>query len=379
MMKNSFDEAAHPTEPHILVVEDNPAMNAAICDILSFNQFQVFSASNGQTGLEMLQKHRPDLVLCDIMMPVMDGYTLLKNTRADPHLRTVPFIFLTARTSAEDRRAAKSIGIEDYLTKPFDPDDLLLSVANALRRSRSVAEESQRQMDAMRSQIIAILQHEFRTPLTLVLGYAELILEAADANLDMEEMKSSVRAILEGGQRLQNLIESFLMLADLQNRTGFEGDLSLIRVGDLVDTVVSRSQSRVLEAGLRLEVYPDNSDTKIYGSWPHLENAIKRILDNALQYTRPESHTIWISTPVGNGYTGINITDEGVGMDPDLLAQLARPFEQIDRDNREQSGAGLSLALIRNIARLHGGELTIESVVGQGSSFTLWIPEAPNQ
>ena len=109
----------------VLVVEDNPAMNNAICDILELNNYKVHSAGNGKEALDILHKERPDVVLCDIMMPQMDGYTLLRHTRADDQLRTLPFIFLTARSSPEDKRQAKSIGIEDYLVKPVDPEDRL--------------------------------------------------------------------------------------------------------------------------------------------------------------------------------------------------------------------------------------------------------------
>jgi signal transduction histidine kinase len=365
--------------PLIMVVEDNPAMNTAICDVLEFNGFKIISAFNGKAALELMAEQRPDLVLCDIMMPQMDGYTLLQHTRADARLRTLPFIFLTARTSNDDRRRAKSIGIEDYLTKPFDPDDLLISVKNALRRAESVAEETQHQLDEMRNQIVAVLQHEFRTPLTLVLGYAEFLQETSSVeDLVLEDLRSSAAAILEGGHRLQKLIEGFLLLADMQGRTNFEGEVELLDCYQLLYAAMSEVHQLANEARLSIQIVGED-DIKILGSERHLRDAIKRMLDNAIRYRRPDSAHVWLSLIREEGYMGISVQDEGIGIAPDLLVQLSMPFAQVDRRNRDQPGAGLSLALIQQVARLHGGDLTIDSEQGKGSAFTLWLPTAPPQ
>lgn len=129
------------TDASILVVEDNPDLNTAICEILESYGFRVSSAANGVEALDRLKRVVPDAILCDIMMPGMDGYTLLKHARADTQLRTLPFIFLTARTSLDDQRRAREIGIEDYLTKPVDSRNLVVAINNALRRRQIMQEE----------------------------------------------------------------------------------------------------------------------------------------------------------------------------------------------------------------------------------------------
>ena len=202
----------------ILVVEDNPDLNIAICEILETYGFTTFSAADGFEALESLEKQTPDVILCDIMMPGMDGYTLLQHTRADQALRTLPFIFLTARTSTEDQKRAKGIGIEDYLTKPIDESLLAAAIGNALRRRDLMEAENQRQMDGLRNEIVGLLQHEFRTPLTFILGYAEYMLDLTDESVNIDDLKQSASAILKGGRRLQRMIETFLLLADLQHR-----------------------------------------------------------------------------------------------------------------------------------------------------------------
>jgi signal transduction histidine kinase len=358
----------------VLVVEDNPAMNSAICDILELNNYRVHSANNGQEALDYLQTERPDVILCDIMMPHMDGYTLLRHTRADERLRTLPFIFLTARSSEDDRRQAKSIGIEDYLVKPVDPEDLTIAVENALRRSRNLAIETQTQMDSLRNQIVRTLQHEFRTPLTFILGYAEYLAEIADDQIDLETLKLSTHAILEGGHRLQNLVEKFLLLADIQYRQSLPGREEHLSAQQMLRNAASNMAKAAAEASLEIVIEPAPDHDTIVGDIGYLYKALIHMLENSIQYRRPQSKHVWLSVATTEDYIGLQVVDESKGISPQTLHHLQRPFEQVERDDRTVPGAGLSLALIQHIARLHGGHLEIESQEGEGSKFTLWLP-----
>lgn len=360
----------------ILVVEDNPAMNAALCDILEIKGYQVISASNGVEALNLLRQERPDVILCDIMMPVMDGYGLLRQARADELLRTVPFIFLSARASSEDRRRARSLGVDDYLIKPVDPDDLVIAVENVLRRIRHMDAEFKRQMDELRTQIVSTLQHEFRTPLTFILGYAEYLAEVMEDEEELAMLRSSVEAILEGGHRLQSMIEKFLLLADIQQRQDLPDRVQLIRLNELVQTIVTSYTERAKEAGLTLLPTLSREDAVVLGDIQYLQGALKHLLDNALLYRRPDSARVWVAveTDETQDYVGLRVQDEGPGIPEEHLDRLRQPFEQVDRTSRTTPGAGLSLAVVHHIARLHGGYLQIESNVGEGSAFTLWLP-----
>lgn len=364
------------SEATILVVEDNIDLNAAICEILESYSFQALSAKDGFEALTNLKERRPDLILCDIMMPGMDGYTLLKQTRTDTALRTVPFIFLTARTSIADQRLAKEIGIEDYLTKPVDSGDLITAINNALRRSQMMQDEMQQQINALRDRIVGILQHEFRTPLTFVLGYAEYLLDVTKGEFNIDELKSSANAILDGGRRLQQLIETFLLLAELQNRQLKPEDLSRVNGLQLCRDLAQEFTQRLHENELQIIVEEQNKSAAAYADAEMIREAIRRLIDNSIRYRRPESKRIWLSVEQLPTYIGIRVRDEGRGMPSQMLEHFATPFEQVDRDNRTQPGAGLSLALIRHIARLHGGKLEVTSEWGEGSTFTLWAPVA---
>jgi len=360
----------------ILVVEDNIDLNMAICEILESYNFVAHSAKDGFEALDWLKTNRPDMILCDIMMPGMDGYTLLKHTRADTELRTLPFIFLTARTSVADQRLAKEIGIEDYLTKPVDSNDLIAAINNALRRRQLMQDEMQAQMNALRDRIVAILQHEFRTPLTFVLGYSEYLLDVTKGQFNLDELRTSASAILDGGRRLQHLIETFLLLAELQNRTLKPEDVIRLNPNELVRETLQEYEKRLADAGLVGKLHLSSAPLTLYADSEMLREALRRLLDNTTRYRRPESKTVWLSVEQVSTYVGLRVRDEGRGIPPELVERFATPFEQVDRDNRTEPGAGLSLALIHRVTLLHGGDLEIDSELGQGSTFTMWLPMA---
>ncbi len=361
----------------VLVVEDNTAMNQAISEILRLEGYRVISAHDGVEALAVLKEERPDVVISDIMMPTMDGYELLRRTRQDPRLRTLPFIFLTARSSPEDHRMAKQIGIEDYLVKPVDAQDLLLAVSNALRRARDIQAEMKEQVDDLRNRILATLQHEFRTPLTFILGYAEYLANSAEQpeeGMDVDVLREAVQAILEGGHRLQDLIEKFLLLADLQHRRDLADISMVLDPWGTVQEVVARMAPQAQEAGLTIELQPPETRLQVLGVPDLIGKAVQHLVENALRYRRAESRRVEVCQIQHENFVGLAVQDEGLGIPPTLLEQLSRPFEQAHRENQTLSGAGLGLAIVRHIARLHGGALTIESQEGRGSTFTLWLP-----
>ena len=121
--------------PTILVIEDEPQMRKNILTILDLEGFEALGAENGRIGLEMVQKHKPDLILCDVMMPELDGYGVLKALRADPATAETPFVFLTAKGERGDFRAGMNLGADDYLTKPVVLDDLLKAIQVRLKTS----------------------------------------------------------------------------------------------------------------------------------------------------------------------------------------------------------------------------------------------------
>ncbi|URC12081.1 response regulator transcription factor [Flavobacterium sp. B183] len=118
----------------ILIIEDNDNIRENVVEILELSGYEVFEANNGKTGVEIALKMKPDIVLCDIMMPELDGYGVLHILQKNPETQTIPIIFLTAKAERVDIRKGMELGVDDYLTKPFDDLELLRAIEARLKK-----------------------------------------------------------------------------------------------------------------------------------------------------------------------------------------------------------------------------------------------------
>uniref|UniRef100_A0ACD5GQS3 Response regulator transcription factor n=1 Tax=Desertifilum tharense IPPAS B-1220 TaxID=1781255 RepID=A0ACD5GQS3_9CYAN len=178
----------------ILVIEDEDAIRENLIDLLEISNFEALSADNGKTGLELATQFCPDLILCDVMMPEMDGYEVLAHLRSQPRTATIPFIFLSAKAARPDLRQGMNLGADDYLTKPYTPDEILGAIASRLEKHQQVQNNLQTKLNELRSNIAYSLPHEFRTPLNSILGFSELLVrhpEKLDPT-DIQEMADGI-------------------------------------------------------------------------------------------------------------------------------------------------------------------------------------------
>lgn len=203
----------------LLVVEDEHNLLLGIRDILELDDYSVVTAMNGQQALEVLRNQNsqlPDLILSDIMMPYMDGIQFLKEVRKREEWVKIPFIFLTAKGAKIDIQQGKLLGVDDYLVKPFDADDLLVAVESRLKRHEVLNQMSEVKIDDMKRNILTILNHEFRTPLTLVVAYADMLKDNQVDKMSDEELLIFLREINMGADRLRHLVENFILLVELE-------------------------------------------------------------------------------------------------------------------------------------------------------------------
>lgn len=358
----------------VLVVEDDEPLREGLVHILESAGYEVMTATNGAEGLRALIEQRPDIVVSDIVMPVMDGYEFLRATRQLSYGATIPFLFLTARTAKEDVRLAKQIGVEDYLPKPFEPEDLIVAIENALRRSAAMRSERDTYLAEMQRRILSMLQEEFRTPLSLVLGYAELLQETPDSRLNSNLVHDHLQGILAGGRRLQLLIENFLLLARLESSRALEQPIQPFNPVKALRAVQRKYQKPAREAGLELVLLDTSCDAKVNADINLVVEALSRLVDNAIRFSRPESRQVRLRLEERNGGVAFIVEDEGQGISREELPYLFDAFYQADRQKRQQQGSGLSLALAREIARRYGGQLSVDTQPGVGSTFTIWLP-----
>jgi len=372
-----------PTSPkkRILAVEDHDLLLSAIRDILEVEGYEVRTATDGVDALDKLQTFRPDLIIADISMPRMDGYEFFDAVHANPEWVPIPFIFLTARAEREDRLRGKAMGAEDYIIKPFDPQELVVVVNSRIGRARAIRQVTEHEFDELKQQIITLLSHELRTPLTSVYGYTELALEEA-SSLPPSDFQQFLTGIKKGADRLTRLVEDLLLVVRLD--TGeLQREFELLgEVQDDVHEIVRRTArvetGRMMHQGVTLDLDVPQALPPVRVHEFFLSDALARLIDNAVKFSRSAEKPVKVSDRAVDDHVEISVRDWGVGIPEAQLDRLFESFGQLNRAKLEQQGAGLGLVICQALIVAMGGRISVTSSQGDtsGSTFTIHLPVA---
>jgi signal transduction histidine kinase len=363
----------------ILVVEDDAALRDGMSDTLNSEGYETIQAGDGREGLDVLQRVRPDLIISDIMMPEMDGYSFHRAVASNPQTATIPFIFLTAKSDQADVLKGLRVGVDAYLTKPFDLDRLLAHVQNKLHRFAVIREQAMGQLEELQHQIVNMFSHELRTPLTYIMGYTDLLV-GSSSSISPDEMEVFVRGLQAGTGRLNKMVDRILTLVHLGTRVydkEFE-EYSVVGadMADLVAYAAEGCQPLADKKGLELRIEIADSLPAVRQLETLLSQALICLVENAIKFSGSPDHPVIIRAYPARGRIHIDVIDEGIGIAPEDQERIFEPFVQIDRARYEQAGVGIGLAIARGLARVHGGDVVVESKLGEGSKFTMWLPAA---
>ncbi len=365
------------TQYNILIVEDDSSLRTVVCDILEMNQFRTYQTENGREALATLEWLRADLIVSDIMMPEMDGYEFFTQVRARPDWAHIPFIFLTAKGSKPDILAGKKLGADDYLTKPFDAAELLVAISSKLAIAERWKQVQYREISTIKRTILRALTHEFRTPLTYIATYTEILAESG-GQLNQSDFEEFCQGILAGSRRLQGLVEDFLFLVQMETGEAqhtFESRRSpIFHWQEFLQGAVNQFRQKAQARGLEINQDVPADLPPVVADLDYLANALGRLVDNAIKFTPAGSNPIALQASSTGKAVHLAVRDHGVGIRPEAIPELFQALHQVDRDKMEQQGAGIGLAIAKSIAVLHGGEIRVESEPGQGSTFTIVLP-----
>lgn len=365
----------------ILVIEDAEYLAQGIARILELEGHEVLVARTGREGIELALEHKPDLILCDLALPEVDGIGVLQAVRHTEELASVPFIFLTARIGSAEARAALQAGADDYLTKPITGQALLQIIRHHLERSTSLQSEYKQRLSELEQSLTYALPHEFRTALNGILGAATYLQVFAD-RLTPEELRELSEDIRTSARRLLRLTENFLLYA----RTDF-----LANAPELVEQLrqfTTDEPSVILQdvALMKAEEYNRATDLRfsltalnLRLAMPseHFAKIAEELLDNALKFSPPGS-PVSIHTWRAENYFWAEIRDRGPGIPPEL-PQRIRAYYQPGRLLHEQQGVGLGLTLVKRLVELYGGTFEIESPSDGGTRVVFGLPLPPTE
>ncbi|MDP1678332.1 MAG: hybrid sensor histidine kinase/response regulator [Bacteroidota bacterium] len=358
----------------ILIIDDEENYRDIITMALQFSGYEVFNAKNGLDGLAAAKMYNPDLILCDVNMPKMDGNTLLSTLKEDPEFAGIPFIFLTGNTAPGDMRKGMQLGADDYLTKPFSTEELLSAVKTRLNKKQKLQKYYSSQFEDIKTSILHSLPHEFRTPLNSILGFSQILME--ENNLPPDEVQEAGEMIHKSGLRLHHLLENIVLFGQLQLIMNDREKIEILRhesvtmVEDIIHTVAQKQMSMHERAdAILLSV----KNVFIQMSSIYLTKIMEEIIDNALKFSEAGT-TVHISSEAIGSEVHIIIRDEGRGMSEEQIHRISA-FQQFERGYYEQQGAGLGLVIVKTLAELHGGNLSIESIDKQGTTVIVRLPK----
>ncbi len=355
----------------ILVIEDEHSLRKDIMEMLGFEGYTLVGAENGLVGIREARKYLPDLIICDIMMPELDGYDVLDELRRDPQTAAIPFIFLTARTDKIDRRHGMEHGADDYLTKPFSVADLLKTISARLRRRVDIERVTAQRMEELRGNIILSMPHELRTPLTIILGFSDLLL--GEMNPDLDQIHDMARHINKAANRLYHLIENYLVYAQIETSAS-DADFSKMLHDSttphprvvIEDQAIQKSQLYNRESDLKLEVA---EVAGIHVLEEYLKKMVEEVIDNAFKFSE-QGTPVYVVGSQHEGRYLLQVTDHGRGMTAQQIRDVGA-YMQFNRMLHEQQGSGLGLVIARRLAELHDAELTIESIPDHHTAVTM--------
>jgi signal transduction histidine kinase len=384
------------SRPKILIVDDTPTNIQLLAEALHA-RYQIKVATTGKAALAIAQQpgSRPDLILLDVMMPEMDGYEVCRQLKRDSATQGIPVIFVTARDDIVDEELGLHLGAADYLTKPVKVGILQQRVRNLLEREHlrkeveaqrdqlearvaertlalSIAKEAAEAANRAKSVFLANMSHELRTPMNGIIGMTELLRRHVTDPKALDKLDK----VTQSAQRLLGIINDILDISKIEaehltlEEVEFKFDLVL-------ENLTSQLETKVAEKGLQLSIdmAPELAGMTLTGDPLRLGQILLNLAGNAVKFTEQGSISVrvWLAedTPV-DVLLRCEVQDTGIGIAPEDQKRMFAAFEQADGSmTRKYGGTGLGLAISKRLAHLMGGDVGVESAVGQGSTFWL--------
>lgn len=359
----------------ILVVDDEPYLRLAMKDLFTREGYDCQVAASGKDALVVLENITPSLIISDIMMPSMNGFDFRRSLKAiSEELSSIPFIFLTAKTNQGDKAEGYDLEIDDYVTKPFEPAELVAKVKAILRRGQMVKKQVQtdyfRQMSDLTHVITRNTTHELKSPLGIIIGNLEVVMRKFN-KIEDPFIAPCLADAQTSAKRLQTVIDELLYLYKIDNQISADEmtpvDIKQDIIAPIQEVLKIWSAKNI---NLHLEIAENLQFSVPMDGFSH---ALYQLVDNAFKFAAQDGD-VWFSLHAEDRFVVFAIENDGERIPPILKEKAFDRFFQVSNgDDRNSSGLGLGLAIARNFADSCGGSVEfLDSKIG--TKISLRIP-----
>lgn len=360
----------------ILIVDD-VVSNVLLLKILLTNEkFQICTASNGRECIEKTKSEHPDLILLDVMMPDLNGFDTAVILKNDPETANVPIIFLTALNTPSDLVQGFKVGASDFLTKPFNKEELIVRVMQqislvAARRIIMEQNEELRHTISNRDKMYSVIAHDLRSPMASIRMVLNLFVSTVSPEMIGQELYDLIDKANRESEETHSLLDNLLKWTKSQT-----GRLNVVyqdfEINDVVLGVVDIFVIIAETKHIRLNCNLGTENLKVHADTDMLNTVIRNFLSNAIKFSN-ENSTIDITVARSGNFARISVRDHGVGISEDRIASLFSSGKTTYGTKNEE-GSGLGLQLCKDFAVKNGGDVEVESVHGEGSTFSVLVP-----
>ena len=362
----------------ILIVDDDPVTRTLTRESLENEGYELAEAEDGFAAYEACQRAVPEMIICDVVMPGMDGFELCRRLRQRPETASIPILMATGLDDYQSIAAAFDAGATDFIAKPLNWLILKYRVRYMLRAARAFADlvaakERAEIADRSKSTFLANMSHELRTPLNAVIGFSELMQNAAFGPISPQYAEYA-KIIGDSGAHLLTIINDVLDIAKTEAQGLKLGD-DEAHLPEIVSFSASMVEAMAKKTGVALTVEVAPALPQFRCDAKKLQQILINLLVNAVKFTPAGGSVSLMVSRDPAGDLLMRIADTGVGIPRDKIAVALSPFGQVDSPLAEKNdGVGLGLPLTKRLVELHDGTLDIDSEPGSGTTVTLRFP-----
>ncbi len=360
----------------ILIVDDVMSNVLLLKILLTNEKYQVCTANCGNMCIEQAKAEKPDLILLDVMMPDISGFDAAQILKKDPETAHIPIIFLTALNNPSDLVHGFQVGANDFLTKPFNKEELVVRVFHQIKlvAATRIIESQNAELRATisnRDKMYSVIAHDLRSPMASIRMVLNLVVNAMSPDVIGPELFELLDKANRESEEVHDLLDNLLKWTKSQT-----GRLNVVRqdldLNDIVPGVVDIFEMIAQTKKIDLKYQGGSDPIVVTADNDMLKTIIRNFLSNAIKFS-PENSSIDISLSVDGEFAKVSVRDHGVGIAQDRLDSIFKKGETTYGTGGEE-GSGLGLQLCADFARKIDGDVMVESVLGEGSTFSVLVP-----